>query len=151
MIVALQISLDDVNRIMQEREGMGKTGETYLIGSDRLMRSDSHLDPTWHSVKASFANPEKGKVDTVAANEALAGREGARVIIDYNGNPVLSAYAPLTVWDNQWAIIAEIDEAEAFAAVTRIKWLNTIVALSGVIAIITVAWLIARSITRPVT
>ena len=74
VVVALQLSLDAINNIMQQRDGMGKTGETYLVGPDKLMRSDSFLDPANHSVKASFAHPEKGMVDTVAAKEALAGK-----------------------------------------------------------------------------
>ena len=112
MVVALQISLEAINKIMQERSGLGKTGETYLIGSDKLMRSDSFLDPVSHSVEGSFANPTKGSVDTEAARNALAGRTEEKIIIDYNGNPVLSAYTPLTVGDTTWAMLAEIDEQE---------------------------------------
>ncbi len=114
---AFQISLRDINAIMQERSGMGKTGETYLVGPDKLMRSDSYLDPKHHSVAASFNDPSRGKVDTTASQEALAGQEGADVIIDYNGNPVLSAYSPLKIGDVTWALIAEIDVAEAFSPV----------------------------------
>jgi methyl-accepting chemotaxis protein len=61
LVVALQLSLEAINSIMQQRDGMGKTGETYLVGPDKLMRSDSFLDPANHSVKASFADPSKGK------------------------------------------------------------------------------------------
>lgn len=113
-VVALQLSIDAINAIMQERTGLGETGETYLVGPDKLMRSDSFLDPVNHSVKASFLNPEKGKVDTRASREALAGQAGQYVIIDYNGNPVLSAYEPIDIQGLNWAIIAEIDVAEAF-------------------------------------
>ena len=112
--VAFQISLDRINHIMAERTGMGETGEVYLVGPDKLMRSDSYLDSQHHSVKASFANPDKGAVDTEASREALAGRDGSKVISDYNGNPVLSCYDPVRVGDVTWAIIAEMDVAEAF-------------------------------------
>ncbi|MCP4198374.1 MAG: methyl-accepting chemotaxis protein, partial [Proteobacteria bacterium] len=149
-IVALKLSLDAINGVMQQREGMGQTGETYLVGSDKLMRSDSFLDPTNHSVKASFANPAKGRVDTHAVREALSGNTDEQIIIDYNGNPVLSAYTPLKVGETTWAIIAEIDEAEAFAAVKAIQWLIGIIALVGIAGILAVALLITRSITRPV-
>ncbi|MBM4054218.1 MAG: hypothetical protein FJ264_06000 [Planctomycetes bacterium] len=131
-IVALQFSLNFINSVMKQREGMGETGETYLVGPDKLMRSDSFLDPTNHSVKASFANPEKGKVDTEASRDALAGNTGSRIIIDYNGNPVLSSYTPIKVGDTNWALIAEIDKAEAFASVNRLgMWMIIIGALSG--------------------
>ena len=34
------------------------------------------------------------------------------VIIDYNGNSALSAYAPITIFnDTTWALLAEIDQA----------------------------------------
>ena len=95
LIVALQLSIESINGIMQERTGMGETGETYLVGSDNLMRSDSFLDPKNHAVKSSFANPGSGRVDTEATKAALLGKEGNKIVIDYNGNPVLSAYTPL--------------------------------------------------------
>ncbi len=150
IVVGLQLSLNSINKIMQQREGMGKSGETYLVGSDKLMRSDSFLDPKNHSVKASFANPSTGKVDTEASRLALSGREEEKIIMDYNGNPVLSAFTPLKVGDTTWALIAEIDESEAFAAVNAIKWLIAIISIVSVVAIIVVAWLITRSITKPI-
>ncbi|MCP3952658.1 MAG: methyl-accepting chemotaxis protein, partial [Desulfobacterales bacterium] len=150
IVVALQLPLDAINSVMQQREGMGETGETYLVGPDKLMRSDSFLDPANHSVKASFANPSKGNVDTEATQEALAGKTESKIITDYNGNPVLSSYTPLKLGDVTWAIIAEIDEVEAFATVKTIKWLIGIVALVGIAAIIGIALLITRSITKPI-
>ncbi len=151
IIVALQLSLEAINNIMQQRDGMGETGETYLVGSDKLMRSDSFLDPTNHTVKASFARPGKGSVDTEAAREALAGKTDQKIIIDYNGNPVLSAYAPMKIGGNTWAMIAEIDEAEAFASVRTMKLAMIVVSLIGMGVIIAVALLVTRSITRPIS
>ena len=115
--VALQISIDAINDIMGERTGLGKTGETYLVGPDYLMRSDSYLDPDNHTVVTSFANPSKGSVDTQAVKDSLNGVSGEKVIADYNNNPVLSVYSPLDVDGLNWAIIAEKDVAEAFCPV----------------------------------
>lgn len=148
--VALQLSLKAINEIMQQRDGMGDTGETYLVGEDKLMRSDSFLDPTNHSVIASFANPEKGKVDTDASREALAGKTDAKIVIDYNGNYVLSAYTPLNIGSTKWALFAEIDEAEAFESVKNLQWLIIIIAAVCVGSIVTISILFARSISRPI-
>ena len=150
LVVALQLSLDSINAVMTEREGMGETGETYLVGPDRLMRSDSFLDPTYHSVKASFTDPAKGSVNTKAAAAALAGNTGAGIIKDYNGNPVLSAYAPIRVGDFTWALLAEIEETEAFAAVKSLEYIMGLMALIGIAAIVLLAVLITRSIARPI-
>ncbi|MCK4507420.1 MAG: HAMP domain-containing protein, partial [Desulfuromonadales bacterium] len=150
LIVALQLSLDSINAIMTQRAGMGETGETYLVGPDKLMRSDSFLDAVNHTVAASFANPAKGDVDTDASRAALGGKTGNEIIEDYNGNPVLSAYTPVKIDGLNWAMIAEIDESEAFAAVTAIKWLMVIIGVIGIVAIVFVSLMIARSITKPV-
>jgi methyl-accepting chemotaxis protein len=150
IVVGLQLSLDAINNVMQQRDGMGETGETYLVGSDKLMRSDSFLDPTNHSVKASFANPSRGNVDTEAARDALSGKTASKIITDYNGNSVLSAYAPLKIGDATWALIAEIDESEAFAAVKALKMLIVVVFIVGIILIVILAVFIARAITKPV-
>ncbi|MBD3315730.1 MAG: methyl-accepting chemotaxis protein [Chitinivibrionales bacterium] len=149
-VVALQMPLTRINRIMQERAGMGETGETYLVGPDNLMRSDSYLDPTNHSVAASFSNPAKGSVKTVASREALAGRTDAKIIVDYNGNYVLSAFSPVKIGDVTWACIAEIDRAEAFASIRSLRWIIGVVALLAVAGIIGVALLITRTITKPI-
>jgi methyl-accepting chemotaxis protein len=149
LVVALQLSLEAINHIMQQRDGMGQTGETYLVGSDKLMRSDSFLDATHHSVKASFADPAKGSVNTDGANEALAGKTAEKVIIDYNGNPVLSAYTPLKVGDAAWALLAEIDEAEVQAP---INVLIRSVAVAGLIIAALIglcALFIAKQIADP--
>jgi len=149
-VAIFQFPIDILNGIMAERAGMGETGETYLVGSDKLMRSDSYLDPTHHSVAASFRYPQKGKVDTDATKAALSGQTDEKIIIDYNNNPVLSAFTPLQIGDTQWALLAEIDEAEAFAAVKTLEWLIGIVAILGLSAIIAVALLVTRSITKPI-
>ena len=150
LVVALQIPIEAINSIVTRREGMGKTGDTYLIGSDKLMRSDSYLDPANHSVGTSLANPDKGIIDTQAGNEALAGRTGEAIMTDFRGTPVLSSYAPLNIGNTTWALISQIDESEALSAIATLKWLIGLIAAIGIAAIITVAILITRSITKPI-
>lgn len=114
--MVVQISTDQINRIMQERPGLGETGETYLVGMDKLMRSDSYLDPEGYSVKASLAGTlQKNGVNTQATREALAGKSGVDMIRSYKGNVVLSAYAPLQLNGITWAIVSEMDVTEAFS------------------------------------
>lgn len=150
-VVALQISQDAINRIMLRREGMGETGETYLVGPDKLMRSDSYLDAANRTVQASFANPGKGSVDTEAVREALSGKSGEKIINNYNGNAVLSAYTPINIWDTTWALIAEIDTSEAYAAITAQKSMMGILALTSIMVILGFSFLLTRYITNPIT
>ncbi|MBB1272953.1 methyl-accepting chemotaxis protein [Psychromonas sp. SR45-3] len=118
IILALQLSSDGTNQIMAVRDGMGETGESYLVGEDKLMRSNSFLDPTGRSLMASFAgNVANNGVDTEAVSLALAGEHGVGIIKDYNGNNVLSAYDNIKIDNFNWVILSEIDQAEAFASV----------------------------------
>lgn len=150
LIVAVQIPMDDINTIMQERSGMGATGETYLVGPDQLMRSDSALDAQQHSVIASFANPETGRVDTLASREALSGKTGKARTINYLGQPVFSAYTPLNIWGTNWALITEMGAEEALAAVKKFSWSMNGVAIMVLIGIVGVSVIVTGYITKPV-
>lgn len=150
-VVALQLSLKAINEIMQQRDGMGKTGETYLVGPDKLMRSDSYIDPKGHSVNASFAgNVADNGVDTVASRKALAGTTGAEIIIDYNGHPVLSAYTPVNIGNTTWALIAEIDKAEVRGPINNLVKSVIVIAIAAIVLIILYALFIAGMIAKPV-
>ena len=149
--VALQLPLEGVQAIMGIREGMGETGESYLVGSDLRMRSNSFLDPKGHTVKASFAGSiEKNGVDTDAVKRALSGEKSTDIIIDYNGNPVLSSFDRITFNGFNWAILSEMDEPEAFASIRS----NTIfmVILMVVIAFIIsiIGMYIAKKLAAPI-
>ncbi|MBU0972132.1 MAG: cache domain-containing protein, partial [Proteobacteria bacterium] len=112
--VAFQIPLDRINAIMFRRNGMGETGESYLVGQDGFMRSDSFLDPEKHSVAASFKN--KIKVETEAAKSGLAGKDGQQVIKGYAGNLVVSCWDTVDLGEGiRWAMISEVAVIEAFS------------------------------------
>ncbi len=132
-VLAVRIPLDQVNAIMQARDGLGETGETYLVGTDKLMRSDSFLDPPKHSVVASFKNPSTGSVDTETANAALRGETNAKLITDYRGSAVLCAYAPIDVYGTRWALLAEIDKTEALATAEQVQQIHNRAALGLVV------------------
>ena len=114
------------------------------------MRSDARNDTKNRSVSASFANPESGSVKTLATLGALKGEEETRIIQDYNGNTVLSAWTPLHLGDTTWALIAEMDEFEALSAVTTMRHLALLTIFVAVGIIILLGSFLARSISKPV-
>ncbi len=151
LIVALQVSLHAIDLIMQQRDGMGETGETYLVGPDKLMRSDSYRDPEGHTVAASFADPEKGRIETEATRKGLSGETGSEIMTEYNGARVLSAYAPLTIAGVKWALIAVIDEVEAFSVISTLKQMMAYIAAVSVIFIMFIAWFVSGNIVNPLS
>jgi methyl-accepting chemotaxis protein len=150
IVVALQLSIEKVNAIMQQRDGMGESGESYLVGSDNLMRSDSFLDPKKHSVKASFAgNAQQNGVLTEAVKQGLNGHTNQAIISDYNGNPVLSAFTPLSISGLRWVLLSEIDVAEAFSPMYEMYWSIGVVVGSCILVALIIAMITSHSILKP--
>ncbi|MBD5772477.1 methyl-accepting chemotaxis protein [Marinomonas colpomeniae] len=148
-VIIAQFPIQKLNELMAKRQGLGETGETYLVGKDKLMRSDSFLDPVNHSVFASFQTPEKGSVDTEAARRAIQGERGIGIITDYNGNSVLSAYTPLDVDGLGWNLLVEIDESEALASTHEFFQVITVVVIMMMIIVAFVAVAVVKMITKP--
>ncbi len=114
LVVALQLAPVHISEIVGLRADMGESGDTVVVGPDKLMRSDSLRDPKRRSVVASFAGSvESNGIDTETVREALRGNSGAKVIRGFDGDMVLSAYAPVEVYGATWALLVEIDVAEA--------------------------------------
>ena len=149
-VIAFQIPVEHINAITNQRGGMGKTQVTYLVGMDKLMRSDVFMNSDRFSVKASFANPEAGKINTEAVSEVLAGRTGEKMIRNFEGRWVLSAYSLLKIDELNWIILSEIEKDEAYAPVYSLQWIMGAVAVAGTGIIVFVAYLITRSIVYPI-
>ncbi len=151
VVVVVELVSDEINAIIQERTGLGQTGETYLVGPDNRMRSNSRLDPEHRSVAASFMGTvEENGVDTKATRKALAGETGTDLILDYRDQRVLSAWTPIDVFGETWALLVEQDEAEAFAAVIVLRNVSAAVAGLTMLIVVFVASRIAFSISNPV-
>lgn len=152
LYIALQLPLEGIANIMNVREGMGETGESYLVGQDLKMRSDSFLDAKGHSVKASFAGTvDENGVNTRATREALSGNKGVSLITDYNGNPVLSSYDLIQFENFNWAVLSEIDEAEAFASIQENIYLVAAIMFFTLFLVALIGYIVARKIATPIT
>lgn len=172
-VLALQFPISKINRLMTadkkwEAAGMGDTGETFLVGPDGLMRSDSRM---------FLQNPEQFKrdvidagtppdvaeasirqggttlvqpVETEATRLAQRGQDGTLVEDDYLGHESLQAYAPVDLPGLNWSVIAKIDTSEAFAPVSAFT--RTLVLSTAVIIFVVclAAMLLARLFVRPI-
>lgn len=121
--------------------GLGKTGEVYLVGNDSLMRSSSRFIEN-----ASYAT----RVNTKGVRQALSGLEGEDKILDYRGIEVLSSFKKLNIPSLKWAILAEIDYDEATEQIKNIE--NNIIYLSLMISLLLLGVIAAlsSSITSPI-
>jgi methyl-accepting chemotaxis protein len=106
-VFAVQIPAEPINELMHFTAGMGATGETYLVGEDGLMRSQSRFIETPSLLEV--------RVDNASVQDGRIGQSGAHVVKDYRGIAVLSVYAPVDFGGQRWILLAEIDRDEAVA------------------------------------
>ena len=172
-VLIFQMPIDEINRVMTSElnwaaEGLGESGETYLVGDDHKMRSISRFlveDPEGYFEALTQAGVERSVLDkikkmetsiflqevqTEATQRALQGETGTDIIADYRGEPVLSAYQPLDVEGVDWVFLAEVDEAEAFASVSRLARNLMLTAIVLLLLIVGGALIFTRSFTRPI-
>ncbi len=171
--LVLQLPVDEINRIMTgsnnwEADGLGQSGETYLVGEDYLMRSISRFylqDTVGYTEALMTLGIEKEaiermyrigttilnqRVKTEGVAAALAGKNETRIIEDYRHIPVLSSYAPLHLRDLNWAILSELDEAEANIPIYKFQK-KVFIALCIIILLVTFfAMYLAGKFVRPI-
>jgi len=172
----IQIPIDQINDVMTSHHrwkdvGQGDSGETYLVGPDKTLRSISRFqvednagylkalrdggiaDNIVKQIDAKGSGIGFQPVTTFGAEEGLKGNSGFTQFNDYRDVPVLSAYGPVDILGLRWTILSEIDVAEAFASATELK--NTLLMEIIIITLIVVAlgsllgWQFARSIVNP--
>ncbi|MBE9032009.1 HAMP domain-containing protein [filamentous cyanobacterium LEGE 11480] len=167
-VLAVQISADDIDRVMTNNRqwaqtGLGQTGEAILVGSDYQMRSNSRFfleDPKKYFEQLKRNGASKRSInrlrshDTTILNQsiqtdvvesALKNKTGILDNVkDYRNVPSIVSFAPIKFGDVNWAIVARMDESEAFAPINEFRK-RIVITASGIILLIT---LIATSLAR---
>ena len=171
-VLAFQMPVDHINDIMTSQQawqsvGLGSSGETYLVGADKLLRNQSRFliedrenylemirdtgtpEETVQKI-GSFSNSiGLQKIDTEGTRAALAGESNTRIFPDYRGVPVLSSYRPLNLQGLDWVIMSEIDETEAFQPFDELR--DRMIMLASILLALTiyVSYFFSLSLTRP--
>ncbi len=146
-VLAFQISFDKINTIALEKTGSAKTLETFLVGSDFKMRSDSQMDSTNRNVRASFRNPETGSIKTEAITRAIGGETVERVGLNYLNTEAVISVAPFEVLGNRWVIQTVINADEAFASLSIMRIAFGVFLLASAVIISLFAAWFARTLS----
>ncbi|TDN90561.1 adenylate/guanylate cyclase domain-containing protein [Microbacterium sp. BK668] len=170
--LAIELPIDRINDVMTvggewALNGLGETGETYLVGRDGTMRSISRAlksSPESYAESAVSAglSPAAAALsvqngDTVlqqtilgeALSQAQSGEDGALIERDYLGRESITAYAPLAVGDLGWTIVAQATFDEAMAPVEDFTR-NLILSTAGMIIFVCLLSLVlAQVFVRP--
>jgi signal transduction histidine kinase len=137
------IPVSSINDIMYEdnpHNGLGRSGEAYLVGSDYLMRSTSRFKD--NSVLSE-------EVNTPGVKRALNGKTGTDIFQDYRGIEVLSSYSNLSVRGIEWAVLAEIDFHEAMIPINNLRNKILFIGVGIGILVFVLAWFLSGWLSKP--
>lgn len=171
-VIAVQLPLSGINAIMTSNQawsdvGLGKSGEAYLVGRDKLLRNQSRFliedrekylemitkvglpKSKIDQIKQTNSSVGLQEVDTVGTRAALAGMSGTDIFPDYRDVEVLSSYRPLEIPGLDWVIMSEIDRQEALKDADML--LDRLILVASIILATAVyaSYLFSISLTRP--
>jgi PAS domain S-box-containing protein len=145
-VIALEVDMANVYKLVQDAIGLGNTGET-LIGK-KIGNQVVFLNPLRHDPNAALVRTRNiGDKTGIGMQNAVQGT-GAGQYIDYRGKKVVGAWRYIPSLD--WGIVAKIDADEAFADVTNLR--NLIFLILAIIFVLSgiMAFSIAQSISVPI-
>lgn len=127
--LAAEVSLEYISRQLNRREGLGETGKVYLVGEDKLMRSE--LGTQQNTLLQQ-------QVDTEIVKEALFSSEpaGTKESTDFLGKEVLVSYDKVAVGKHNWVILAEMDMTEIMRGPNQI--MQTMILFDGIVLLLIV-------------
>ncbi len=138
-LFTISLNMEDIYRVLENRTGLGKTGETYLINRKGIMISRSRfLRNAILKKKIDLANPVRMESRLSLENYPL----------NYLGVPVIQASVPFPYFG--WTLIAEMNPSEAFhELIVQRNRTILMVSLLLILLVITAAFL-SRNLTRPI-
>ncbi|GAA4802189.1 hypothetical protein GCM10023330_05330 [Litoribaculum gwangyangense] len=136
------IDYEKIKTILLERTGMGNTGESYLVGEDFYMRSQSRFLPN--------KTPSSILVKTKGVRDALSGKPGRGVFNDYRNVKVYSVYSLIDISNLKLVILSEIDTSEVKAPLEHLK--KRLIGLTLIIMLVAVilSLFLTKIITSPI-
>ncbi|MEE4187441.1 MAG: methyl-accepting chemotaxis protein [Roseobacter sp.] len=140
-VLAYQMPVTQLNTTVSDLEGLGATADGFLVGSDRLMRTDSKMTEQ-NDVLLSF-------LDTAAVKDALAGKEQIFEGKGHHGQDVIGYATKISMLGVEWVNIVQQDRAELFGGLTRALIMIAIISALILACALTFAVFFSRSISRP--
>ncbi|MCV0427110.1 MAG: HAMP domain-containing protein [Roseibium sp.] len=142
-ILVFQMPIDNINAIMTDVQGLGKSGEAILIGSDKLFRNDSAKTPDQNDILKESLNSD-------VAEAALAGQTATGHLDNFRGQSYLAASAPLEFEGVNLAVVTVEADEEIQMPVTTLRNQIAIISLIILGVMTLVGWFAARSIVFPI-
>ncbi|MEZ5667702.1 MAG: methyl-accepting chemotaxis protein [Alphaproteobacteria bacterium] len=142
-VLAYQMPIARFTQVMGSTDGLGETGETYIVGEDLLMRSDARA--------AAESTILAVTVDNEAVRNALAGQSGDTMGETPTGESAAFAFVPFDFLGTHWAFIGSQNLSEITAAADNLALVVAAICVGAALLLAAVGLFIGRGISRPIT
>lgn len=161
-VVLFEFSIERFNDILGSMTALGKTGAVYLVGPDYQPRGGAAKVLARRGQSNSEDDHIVQNLDIEPARIVFhLGQSGCNVYRDATDHEALIAYSPIEILGVTWALIAQVDTAEAFATVKtmedtsryfvdRMLYLSDVIVLVAILVLCFVADYLAKPIVRPI-
>lgn len=139
--LVLQLPADYLNDIIASADGLGETGQAYVVGSDGRLRSNTRGD----GPRTLDSIPPDPAVDAALRGDIGGFHEATGL----DGVPVLAAALPVTFKDLKWVVVLEQTEEEVMAPLLELRNILVLQASGLTLLIALLGLLFARAIARP--
>ncbi|WP_068111442.1 methyl-accepting chemotaxis protein [Tropicimonas marinistellae] len=140
-VLAAQVPIAPVDAIMNASEGLPEHTEIYLVGADKVLRSDLR--------EANRRTPSSARIDSPAAASGMKGRTGTVEQTSVAGVPALAAYDHVAFSGNTWAVVGE-EPLDVLYAASWAYIYDVALKTTGLLVVIcAIAWLFSRGISQP--
>ncbi len=143
-VIAVALDAPAVGALISYRQGLGASGQTIIVGSDGLARSDSGFTSANDVLQPTLFD--------AIIKAAVTGVPGSTEADNFNGAAVIASAAPVDITATQsWAVVAAVDKSEIFQPVANLTTLMLAIGGALLALVAFIGWLFARSFTRPIT
>ncbi len=147
LILSLPSTL--INKVLHFRGSNIKSCETYAVGKDYLLRSDSFLQEGL-TVSASFEHPQESRINTRNIQKAFNNEHGVSLTKDYRGVDVLSSYSLFEFDGIEWAMLTQIDKSAITQQFNKLQSTFHIWALLIALFVFVVGYVVIRTIVNKI-
>jgi signal transduction histidine kinase len=136
------LDYDKIKKILFERTGMGNSGESYLVGEDFRLRSQSRFYPN--------KTPYTLSVKTQNVANTFKGINSRGVFKDYRGIEVYSVSGLIAIPNLNMVILSEIDVDEVTIPLKKLKERLIGLTLAIFLLAVILSLFLTRIITNPI-
>jgi PAS domain S-box-containing protein len=142
-----EIDMAPVYRLIQDTTGLGATGETLI--AKQTDDGALFLNPLRHDPEAALQRKvDFGEKRAITIQQALSGKDGVGLSVDYRGQKVIAAWRYLP--SLHWGMVAKIDAAEAFEPIAALRGFVIILLAAFIIIEVFLSAMVSKSISDPI-